>query len=30
VLDSLERTKTGSDDRPLTPVVMEQVFVTTE
>jgi cyclophilin family peptidyl-prolyl cis-trans isomerase len=30
VLDSLEKTKTGSDDRPLTPVVMEQVFVTTE
>jgi cyclophilin family peptidyl-prolyl cis-trans isomerase len=30
VLDSIEKTKTGSDDRPLTPIVMEQVFVTTE
>jgi peptidyl-prolyl cis-trans isomerase B (cyclophilin B) len=30
VLDSLERTETGANDRPLTPIVMEQVFVTAD
>lgn len=30
VLDALERVKTGAMDRPVTPVVMESVFVTTE
>ena len=30
VLDKLEKVKTGPMDKPLTPVVMEQVWVTTE
>jgi peptidyl-prolyl cis-trans isomerase B (cyclophilin B) len=30
VLDSLEKAGTGSNDRPLTPIVMEQVSVSTE
>ena len=30
VLDSLEKAETDSNDRPLSTVVMEQVFVTTE
>jgi peptidyl-prolyl cis-trans isomerase B (cyclophilin B) len=30
VLDSLEKAATDSIDRPLTPIVMEQVFVTTD
>jgi peptidyl-prolyl cis-trans isomerase B (cyclophilin B) len=30
VLDSLEKAKTDSNNRPLMPIVMEQVFVTTD
>jgi len=30
VLDSLEKAETDSNDRPVTPIVMEQVSVTTD